>query len=262
MTSAFGVVHKAAWKSFYPVPPGVRRIPKAKLKLSVERTPEDVRRSGGTYGIPHKTVWSRDTNVVARNTRGQKIGSMQVREGRRSERSTFGAVTRSKDPAYVGRVGVDPGYRRRGVAENMMHAAEREIGERAEHSTARSDLGERFARGVERKRGLRPVQATLQSDIRKPVNSKGFNEREPYYTRHGVQRGRAYRPQTTSRARLGKSAFGIVHRPNRVRRPPRHGPDDTEGRSDVLVRESKKRRIERENGPIPTWTDRLEGRRV
>lgn len=178
MMSAFGVAHplsKVAWKAWSTVPPGVGKIPRSRLN----------------YAHTHGEGTAHRVEASLRHSAARS--------------SPAGFMDTSFDAADYGHkidnVKVAGHLRRRGVATNLKAAAERHLGETVDHSASRTQLGDRFAAGHARKSGGakpppndRPVRSGLK---RKPFNPEG----EPYYTRNGIQRDRAYEPRTVAAVR-------------------------------------------------------------
>ena len=133
MTSAWGVEHgvvsKAAFKAFFPAPPGVGKLPRSKMLM--HSSP-----SGGLH--------------TASTLRGKPISSLSVEHGT----NTIGTATTS------------PGFRRRGAASNLLASAEKQRGAKIAHSTNRTALGDAFARGTDKKRGFKPPTSTREGELK------------------------------------------------------------------------------------------------
>ena len=133
-------VGKAAWKNFIPAPPmksgAVRAIPRS--KVSVDSDP---------------------TNSVhtAYNMRNKKIGGLDTDANTRVIRS----------------VGVNAGYRRRGVASHLLAAAEKR-GSKVIHDTNRSPNGNAWAHAMDKKRGAVPDKSHRELNPNKKQGDSSF----------------------------------------------------------------------------------------
>ncbi len=175
MISPFGVEHswvsKAAWKAFYPVPPKVGKIPRGRLVVTTAKN-EAQERSVHLAALKHRPK--------------RNIGSLAV------------------DHGQIEMVNVGRGFRRRGVAANLMHEARK--GGPAAHSPHRTPLGEKFAQGESAKQGTKPIgRDRTPGEPGSPMETqRRWPERKPYVSDHGVQPNHAYRARTVARVRRGR----------------------------------------------------------
>lgn len=132
MTSVWGVDHgdvsKAAWKAFYPVPPKVNKIPRGKLKIT-----SHLRGAHQSY--------------EAHAPRGGSVGYLSVGDH------------------GIGMANVKSGFRRRGIASNLLARADKDRGAKIPHSTERSLEGDAFARGNDKKRGVKTPTSFREQEI-------------------------------------------------------------------------------------------------
>lgn len=135
MRSVWGVDHgevsKAAWKAFYPVPPGVGKIPRSKLAFS------------------SKTYRDGSVSHHAKTLRGKNAGQLSTgpiaRDGRGGTRE-------------IDLVAVHPGFRRRNIASNLIAHGEKTTRGAIEHSASRTPNGNAFATAHAARQGTKPPE--------------------------------------------------------------------------------------------------------
>ncbi len=159
MISAFGVDHgeisKAAWKSFYPVPPGVGKIPRGQLKI--------IETDKGATRVLSASLKARPHKEIGNLTVGAKKAA--------KPNPTFGPPQPAK-PAYIAHVGTKSQYTRRGVASNLLREARKT--ETVVHSPVRTSSGDAFARATKEADGSAPVASKWSGHTRsKGKVSKG-----------------------------------------------------------------------------------------